>query len=116
MTLRDLKLKPVYYSDEDDLLNDFYIPVLSASVEYNRIAGYFCSNSLAISAKGMSKLIEHGGRINLIANVVLLEEDQNAIKNALNKIQEDLLIEIEKIDNELKKDHIKLLGWMIKNR
>ena len=64
MSLKDLKLKGLYDSNKDNLLNDFYIPVLSESISYKRIAGFFSSNALAIAAKGISKLIENE-RINL---------------------------------------------------
>ncbi|MFC1752548.1 hypothetical protein ACFL96_04045, partial [Thermoproteota archaeon] len=67
MSLKDLNLKGSYNFNKDDLLNDFYIPVLSESISYKRIAGYFCSNSLAISAKGISKFIDNCGKIQLIA-------------------------------------------------
>jgi hypothetical protein len=57
MGLEKLNLKGLYDSDADDLLLDFYIPVLKESIDYKRIAGYFSSNSLAIAAKGISKFI-----------------------------------------------------------
>ena len=116
MDLKKLNLKPVYYSDEENLLTSFYIPVLSESIEYKRVAGYFCSNTLAIVAKGISKFIENNGKIKLIANVVLTKEDQSAIKSTLKKIQDDLLTEIKNLEEEFKKNHIRMLGWLIKNK
>jgi hypothetical protein len=35
-----------YRSTECDILHDFYIPALRASVRYDRVAGYFTSTSL----------------------------------------------------------------------
>ena len=115
MGLKDINLKPAYYSDEDDLLRVFYIPVLSNSVKYDRIAGYFSSNALAIAAKGIAKFIESGGKIRMIANVFLSEEDQEAIKGALIEKENEVLAEIINLEDELKKDHIRMLGWMVKN-
>lgn len=115
MSLKDLALKSAYYSDVDDILNDFYIPTLSKTVIYKRIAGYFSSNSFAIAAKGISKLIENNGKIQLIANVVISEDDQKAIKMALEQIENDFISEIYNIEESLKKDHISMLGWLIKN-
>lgn len=114
MGLKALNLKTAYYSDEDNLLVDFYIPVLSTSIKYDRIAGYFCSNSLAVAAKGIAGFINNGGRIRLIANVVLSVDDQEAIKEALLKKEEEVLAEIDSLEDELKKDHIKMLAWMLK--
>lgn len=116
MSLKDLNIKVKYNSDRDNLLEDFYIPALSESIEYDRSAGYFCSNSLAISAKGLSKFINNCGKIRLIANVVLNEEDKTEIKNAINLFQDTIIDEIENIEDELKISHIKMLGWLIKNK
>jgi len=114
MNFKELNLKPVYYFDECNLLFDFYIPLLSKSIKYDRIAGYFCSNSLAIAAKGISDLIKNGGRIRLIANVVISLQDQDAIKKALAKKEEEILIEIDNLEDQLQKNHIRMLGWLIK--
>jgi superfamily II DNA or RNA helicase len=113
MSLKDLKLKPVYHSDSTDILFEFYIPVLSVGVKYDRIAGYFCSNALAIAAKGVAGLINNGGKVRLIANIVLSEEDQEAIKEAIEKREKEILLEIQNLEDELQDNHIKVLGWMI---
>lgn len=115
MGLKALSLKPAYYSDEDNLLKDFYIPVLSKATKYDRIAGFFCSNSLALAAVGISELIKKGGKIRLIANVVLSEQDQEAIREAIIQKEQEVLEDIERIEDELKRNHIRMLGWMIKN-
>ncbi len=113
--LQDIKIKSAYYSDEDNLLQEFYIPVLSNSVKYDRIAGYFSSNTLAIAAKGIAAFVKAGGRIRLIANVVLSENDQEAIKRGLLEKEKEVITEIENLEDQLKKDHIRMLGWMVKN-
>ncbi|MBA7624664.1 hypothetical protein ES703_32075 [subsurface metagenome] len=115
MGLKDIEIKAAYYSDENNLLQEFYIPVLSNSIKYDRIAGYFSSNALAIAAKGLAAFIKAGGRIRLIANVVLSEKDQEAIKRALLEKEKEVLTEIENLEDQLKKDHIKMLGWVVKN-
>tara|TARA_Y100000031_G_scaffold157008_1_gene214926 strand:+ start:4613 stop:6709 length:2097 start_codon:yes stop_codon:yes gene_type:complete len=114
MSLKDLNLKGLYDSDRDNLLNDFYIPVLSESISYKRIAGYFSSNALAIAAKGIKKFVDNGGKIQLIANVILSEKDQEAIKGAIKEKEAKMIKEIETMDDALKKGHLKLLAWMIK--
>ena len=116
MGLRDVNLKAVYYSDEDNLLEGFYVPVLSNSVKYDRIAGYFSSNTLAIAAKGIEAFVRAGGKIRLIANVVLSEGDQESIRQALLIKEREVLSEIENLEDELKKDHVRMLGWMVRNR
>lgn len=115
MSLQDLDLKHAYDSDSDNLLIDFYIPALSEASSYKRIAGYFSSNALAIAAKGIAKFInENNGSIELIANVVLSETDVDAISAALKEKEKEILEDIDNIEDELKRDHIKVLGWLIK--
>jgi superfamily II DNA or RNA helicase len=113
--LQGIKIKSAYYSDEDNLLQEFYVPALSSSIKYDRIAGYFSSNALAIAAKGIAAFIKAGGRIRLIANVVLSADDQEAIRAALIEKEQEVLNEIENLEDHLKKDHIRMLGWMLKN-
>ena len=55
-SLRDLNLK-ISYGPNDDRLRDFFIPAMSASIRYDRAAGYFSSTMLAVAAAGVTKLI-----------------------------------------------------------
>ena len=114
MDLKSLQFKAAYCSDDDDLLHDFYIPALSNSISYRRLAGYFSSNALAAAAKGIASFVKNGGRIQLIANVVLSEGDQEAIQDALKKKEQEVLIEIDHLEDELKKNHIRMLCWLIR--
>ncbi len=57
MGLKDIQLKESYDSDNDNLINDFYIPTLSNSIKYKRISGFFSSSSLAVAARGMGQFI-----------------------------------------------------------
>ena len=62
----NLRLKVAYDTGEDDVLWDFYIPVLSHANHYDRISGFFNSSALAISAKGMADFIVNKGKMRLI--------------------------------------------------
>lgn len=119
MSLKNLNLKYSYDSDESDILNEFYIPALSNSVSYKRIAGFFSSNSFAIAARGLSQFIINGGKIQMISNVVLSKQDYEKIKEIgeekfLERAENEFIESLEKIEDELVKDHIKMLGWMLK--
>jgi len=115
MGLKELELDGFYDSDERNLLTEFYIPALKESIVYKRIAGYFCSNSLAIAAKGISKFIENDGMMYLIVNVVLSKDDQKTIKEAIEAKEKEILEEISNMEDLLKRGHLQLLAWMIKN-
>ena len=85
MTLKDVNLKHCYDSDEDDILNDFYIPVLKNSYKYYRLTGFFRSSALAVSARGIQGLLQNDGEMQLIASAILSTEDVRAIKEGLEK-------------------------------
>ncbi|MEM4318052.1 MAG: DEAD/DEAH box helicase family protein [Candidatus Nitrosocaldaceae archaeon] len=119
MGLRDISLKPAYDSSIDDILNDFYIPVLSNSIYYKRLAGFFSSDSLAIAARGISRFIHNKGNMRIIASVKLNKSDIEAIirgiKEPLQVIEEASIRSIENITDEFIKDHINALAWMVAN-
>lgn len=81
--LKELDIKFKYDSDEDDLINDFYKPVLSNSIEYYRMSGFFSSTSLAISARGISNFIVNGGKMKLIVVLFYLMRIKKLLKNLM---------------------------------
>ena len=119
MSLKDVNIKIKYDSDEDDLLNDFYIPVLSEANEYYRLSGFFNSSSLAVSACGLENFIKNNGKMKLITSVIFSEKDLKRINEAENNplkvIEENFIHDLNKISDEFVKDHLAALGWMIAN-
>jgi len=89
MSLRELSIKKSYDSDFDNILVDFYVPALSISIRYSRLTGFFSSTSLAVAARGISKLIKNSGYVRLITGAKFKKKDIEAITNAYEK-PEDL--------------------------
>jgi len=116
---KTLILKQAYSSDFDNILEDFYLPALKQSTDYLRLTGYFSSNSLAVTARGIFGLIKNGGNMKLIVSPRLSEDDLNIILNSLPHadkiIEENLLKELDLIEDDFVRDHISALGWMILN-
>jgi len=117
MSLRDLPLKSAYDSDADDILIDFYCPALAVSINYSRLTGFFSSTSLAAAAKGISGLIKNGGYIQLVTGATFSEEDIEAIRSSIDSpervLEQSMLRELDKIEDEFTKDHVKALGWLV---
>ncbi len=115
--LRGLPLKRCYDSDSDDLLGDFFVPALSVSVRYKRLAGYFSSTSLAVAARGLSRFVLNGGSMQIVSGVRLSREDIEVIKQVKEGktalLDELLLGSLEDLEAEFVRDHVKALGWMI---
>ncbi len=114
-TLKELNPKPTYWSDVDDLLQDFYIPALSASIRYCRIAGFFSSNTLAIAARGLAPFIANHGEMFLITSIILSQDDKESIEEALKSTEDKILKDISELEDKLKTNHVKMLCWMVKN-
>ena len=117
MSLRDLTLKKSYDSDNDDMLRDFYVPALSYSTIYKRLTGFFSSTSLAVAAKGITGLIRNGGHVKLVTGAKFRKVDIEAIKQAYEDsesiLEKEMLKELDNIENEFVKDHVRALGWMV---
>ena len=79
MSFCELDIQACYDSDKDDILNDFYIPVLKETKEYWRLTGFFSSTSLAIAARGVSDLLQNDGVMKIIVGAVLTKDDVEAI-------------------------------------
>lgn len=81
MSFQELDIKKEYRSLLDSVAKDFYIPLLSCAVKYQRAVGFFSSSSLVEISKGISELAKNSGKIQLVASPYLSDEDIDAIKS-----------------------------------
>lgn len=81
MSFQELDIKKEYRSLLDSIAKDFYIPLLSQAVKYQRAVGFFLSSCLVEISKGISELAKNGGKIQLVASPYLSDEDVEAIKS-----------------------------------
>ena len=114
INLKNISLKKAYSSDSDDILHDFYIPALEVSIQYDRIAGFFSSSSLAIAARGILGLIKNGGVMKLIVSPKLSKKDLGIILSSHEEpekyIEEKMLEELDKLEDKFVRDHVLALG------
>lgn len=117
MNFKELHIKQCYESGIDDIVEDYYIPVLEAAVKYDRIAGFFSSTSLAVAARGISDFITNGGRMRLITSPRLNADDIEIVKKIASDDSslspDDFGLNLDNIENEFEKNHVKALGWML---
>jgi len=99
--MTDLQVRsfqPEYRSGYDDLLQDFYRPALSQSVQYWRAVGFFSSTAFEAIGRPIADFASSGGRMRLVTSVHLQEDDYQAIQQGLDRRQayeERLLQQIE---------------------
>lgn len=95
MSLKDVELKKEYRSLLDNVVQDFYIPLLKDATLYQRAVGFFSSSSLVEISKGIAAMAEAGGKIQIVASPYLSDEDIEAMKKGYadrDKIIEGALI------------------------
>lgn len=103
MGLADVELKKEYRSLLDNVVQDFYVPLLRKATLYQRAVGFFSSSSLVEISKGIATMASAGGKIQIVASPYLSDEDVEAIKKGYSdreKIIENALL------SQLSDEHI----------
>lgn len=117
MSLLDVSLKKEYRSPRDNIITDFYIPLLNEANLYKRSVGFFSSSSLLDISYGIAKLINNNGKILLIASPNLSDEDIEAINKGYelreNIIERALLRYITEPQNYFEEERLNLLATLI---
>ena len=80
MSLRDVSIKKEYRSLIDNVVQDFYLPLLKEASMYKRAVGFFSSSALVEISKGIAAMAKNGGKIEIVASPYLSEDDIQAIK------------------------------------
>ena len=117
--LKDVAFKPVYRSNVDHILRDFYIPALSESVNYDRAVGYFSAGMLSYAAQGLSAFIENDGYMRLVVGGELDSLDAQAIIDGYEdrdislKLGKLLIKIIENVDDAIFYRRLELLSWLV---
>ena len=118
MGLKDYKIKSEYRSLIDNVIQDFYIPLLREAVSYKRAVGFFSSSSLVEISKGIAEMAYEGGKIQLVASPYLSDEDIEAIRQGYedrNKIIEKALLAqiVEEPSDYYSMERLNLLASLI---
>ena len=118
MGLKDYKIKSEYRSLIDNVVQDFYIPLLGEAVSYKRAVGFFSSSALVEISKGIAEMASEGGRIQLVASPYLSDEDVEAIKKGYedrNRIIEKALLAqiVEEPSDYYSMERLNLLASLI---
>ncbi len=119
MSLQDLKICPEYRTPLNDIVHEFYLPLLGEAVLYQRSVGFFSSSALVEISKGIATLAQRGGKIQIVASPILSPDDIEAIKagyDARKKIEEVLLRNLTDVPtNYYAVERLNLLAYLIAN-
>ena len=116
--LRDLTLKPVYDSSENDLVSDLMIPLLKNAVRYDRGVGFFTSGWLRLAAKGLEEFADNSGTARLITSPIISKEDFEAIETGDTAKKDGVLYNVlmnsvKNLAVELGQNPLNALAWLI---
>lgn len=116
MSFKDLSLLKHYKTYKNDIIKEFYTPVLQQAVLYQRAVGFFSSTALIDLTKGISGMIKNGGRIQFIVSPLLSQEDIDAINTGYEKkkiIGEALMREFREPENYFQEERLNWLAYLI---
>jgi superfamily II DNA or RNA helicase len=117
MSFRNLHIKQEYRSPHDNIVSDFYTPILKNATSYKRAVGFFSSTALNEISKGICFLVQNDGIIQIVASPYLSDEDIEAIKKGYdlrNEIIKDAIIRtLTFSDNYFEQERLNLLANLI---
>lgn len=116
MSFKELSLLKHYKTYKNDIIKEFYTPVLKQAVLYQRAVGFFSSTALIDLTKGISGMIKNGGRIQFIVSPLLSQEDIDAIDKGYEKkkiIGEALMREFREPENYFQEERLNWLAYLI---
>lgn len=119
MNFLDLKdtLKESYRTP-DNIVEDFYIPLLSNAKKYDRAVGFFSSSVLIELSKGLINLVKNDGKMRLITSPKLQEQDIQAMKDGYDKreiIDKAIMREWKEPKNYIEEERLNFLSHMIED-
>lgn len=118
VNFRDLKITNYFDTSKNDPIKEFYEPLLSVAIHYDRGVGYFSSGWFRVAAEGMVAFANNGGKARWITSPILSEDDWQAILEG-DKARRDIVLKdglkknIIKLSESLKKDTLSALAWLI---
>lgn len=116
MSLKEIPIKREY-RPEDNVVRNFYIPLLSSAISYQRAVGFFSSTILAEIAVGISALVRNNGKIQIVASPYLSDEDVEAIKMGYKArdevVKDSILNALEDPKSDFEKENLNLLANLI---
>lgn len=115
---RALALRHTYNTAHHNLARDFFIPLLSHAIAYDRGVGYFSSGWLKVNAQGLAELAHRGGRARWVTRPLLSRQDLAAFTR-IARLEEhkpclDRLYQtVDELRTALETDTRNTMAWMV---
>ncbi|PYG86602.1 superfamily II DNA or RNA helicase [Ruminiclostridium sufflavum DSM 19573] len=118
MAFTELGLKRHYTTYKNNIVKEFYTPVLKETILYQRSVGFFSSTALIGLTKGLHGLVKNNGKIQFIVSPYLDKDDVEAINKGYEKrdvIEKALLRELKEPVDYFEEERLNLLAHLIEN-
>lgn len=120
-SLRELPIPTSMDTSRNDLTEDFFKPLLTASRCYDRGVGFFSSAWLHINASGMVAFAANGGHARWITSPILSSDDWKAMREGTEARRNTLLHQalactITNLARDLETRTCSALAWMVADR
>lgn len=116
MGFESLNISRSYKTNKNNIVKEFFLPVLECSVMYKRAVGFFSSAALIELSKGISGIVKNRGKIQFIVSPHLLESDVKAIQAGYDRrriIQQSLLREFKEPENRSEEERLNWIANLI---
>ena len=111
---RDFEPKIAWNSVTDDIVGGFYRPAIRECVKYDRLAGFFDSNTFAVALREVLDFVERGGRMRLVTSTKFSQADLDVIKKSVDdRLLEDVSA---MLDDDIGKKCLGLFAHMLTNK
>lgn len=122
MGFKDLSIDLSYAGKGDIILNQFLLPVISETVNYDRITGYYTVESLLAISQGIESLYQRHGKMRLIIGIhsfpvefVDASIQTNDLRKHIERIRAEITKGIATITDKLHKERLATLAWMVED-
>ena len=116
MSFKDIPLLRYYKTYKNNVVKEFYTPVLKQAVLYQRAVGFFTSGALIDLTKGLRGLTRNHGKIQFIVSPRLSEEDIAAINKGYEQkeiIGRALMRDFKEPENYYEEERLNFLAYLI---
>lgn len=118
MTLKTLDIPIALNTSKDNLVDNFFVPLLQNAISYDRGVGYFSTGWIKENFIGMKEFAQNGGKARWITSPILSKEDWDAALLG-NQAKEDEIIKkylvaaVDDLSKALSQDTLIAFAWMI---
>jgi superfamily II DNA or RNA helicase len=118
LPLNVLEIPIALNTSKNDLIKQFFVPLLRSSIRYDRGVGFFSSSWIKEAFEGMCDFANNGGKARWITSPILSKEDWDAIKLG-NEAKDDSFLKkalfdaIYDLSQTMKQETLVALAWML---